>query len=319
VINNTKTRLGIFFDSIIDVKNQLYYPKRIFRPNTIVRTLVTSIKSGCHDDGVQYDVVSNYVISSLAKRIDRLCADYIGCLEADLVDVENYRVFLLTFVEAIFFFYTVQPTVSASFHVGRAVLVAWNFFKAHMPDSTLSFVGFVQRWVDQLLRQHQSTAVDKRGVRVEVEFLNISLVMSELDTFRALDDSVMSDGIFSSFRDDYFTLISCLFCVRDDPAYDHLRSRTISKIETILGDCESVATKSSDFHLAFDTICCPYVPIAVRKEILRRVRRANSLPTRTSPELTQDVADMEANPWFINWRKIDLLNMIRKKELSSVY
>jgi hypothetical protein len=31
------------------------------------------------------------------------------------------------------------------------------------------------------------------------------------------------------------------------------------------------------------------------------------------------IEEMEQNPWFVNWKQIDLLNHLRKKELRAVY
>jgi hypothetical protein len=31
------------------------------------------------------------------------------------------------------------------------------------------------------------------------------------------------------------------------------------------------------------------------------------------------IEEIEGNPWFINWKQIDLLNHLRKKELRPVY
>lgn len=318
-INSAKARLNDFVESVTEKLGGFLVPKKIYRPDALIRSLVTSIKSGCYEQGVGYDMVSNYVIATLSNRIERLCADFKEATDQNLASAELYAPLLARLLEAIFFFYTVQPTVPSSFHVGRAVLILWRFLQAEMPDETLSASVQIQRWVSQLVRQHSRQEELAHRTKVPIEFLNVILAAAEVDRFQRVGEDLLKDFVFNPKRDDYFSLVSCLFYIKASPTYASMRAEVSDTIVKVLGDCTGVLTRAHDAHLALDAICCPYLTMAVRVEILRKVRKALALAARSNAELEVDVNEMAQKPWFVQWQGLDILNMIRKKELSAVY
>jgi hypothetical protein len=74
---------------------------------------------------------------------------------------------------------------------------------------------------------------------------------------------------------------------------------------------------SHDAHLLLDLIACPYLSKGFRRECTTVLLR--QLEISTSYYSNVLVAEIERYPWFVNWRQIDLLNHLRKKELRAVY
>ncbi len=74
---------------------------------------------------------------------------------------------------------------------------------------------------------------------------------------------------------------------------------------------------SHDAHFILDLIACPYVDLDVREKLLDAL--ASDVGISLSSNAQDLVREIELNPWFVNWKQIDLLNHLRKKELSPVY
>ncbi|MGN6537638.1 MAG: antiviral reverse transcriptase Drt3b, partial [Mesorhizobium sp.] len=318
-INSAKVRLQKFFESVTTKVSGRLVPTKIHRPDALVRSLVSTIKSGCYEEGVGYDMVANYVIASLVKRIERLCGDFSEVKSDPSISTDLYAPLLSRLLEAVFFFYTVEPTVPSSFHVGRAVLVIWRFIKTELPDEAPSISVQMQRWVSQLARQHGDSNDISHRSTLPIEFLNVIIAAAEVDQFQRVSGEMLEKFIFNPDREDYFSLVSCLFYIKDEDEYKEIRHRIAKKILKILGDCSGALYKAHDAHLAMDTICCPFLPMHTRVKVLGKMRQACSLPNRTRIELEADVTEIAQTPWFVQWQGLDILNMIRKKELSAVY
>ncbi|MGZ2382845.1 antiviral reverse transcriptase Drt3b [Rhizobium brockwellii] len=320
MIENAKGRLSRFFEGVVEAPRLgVLVPRKIHRPTAVTRSLISSIKSGCFEEDVGYDMVANYVVASLVKRIEALISGFdLATIELG-IDSDLYGPLLMRLMEAVFYFYTVHPTVASSFNVGRAIIVLWRFFKEELPGETLSAGGQFQRWVNQLVRQHGFQDRLSNHEKVPVEFLNVILAAGEVSGSDEFDEDILRETIFNSKRQDYFSLVSCLFYVKAKPTYAQIRGEIEASILGILNDCRSVRKSAHDAHLALDAICCPYLSLQSRTRVLRDFRTAIGLAQRTQAELEADVAEMESKPWFVQWEKLDILRMVKKKELSAVY
>ncbi|MEQ9595594.1 MAG: antiviral reverse transcriptase Drt3b [Parvibaculum sp.] len=321
VIDSAKEALGAFFDGIIE-KNEtrkLILPKKIYRSDAVVRSLVLAIKRSCYSEGVGYEASANYIIASLTRRIEMLIEGYEDALATKACSSNLYPPVLLRLMEAIFFFYTVRPTVSASYHVGRAIIVLWRFFDKHLPDERFSVSGQIHGWVSQLLRQYGESEPFHHRRKVPIEFLNVVLAVREIDESQPMDSEVLRRFVLDPSREDYFSLVSSLYFAQRRPEYQKLREDVEDCVVRILGDCRGVLTNAHDAHLALDSICCPYLPMNTRTHLLSSLRKALNLPNRRPLQLREDVAEMEGHPWFVQWESLDILRMVKKKELSSVY
>lgn len=320
MIDVAKRRLNIFFEGVVGkVRPGLLVPKKVFRPDALVKSLISSIKSGCFEEGVGYDMVANYVISSLVKRVEALIAGFDEAISTHSVEKSLYPALTIRLMEAVFFFYTVSPTVPASFNVSRAIILLWRFLSEKMPDEMLSASGQLQRWVGQLIRQHTHSEQLSRHQKVPVELLNVILAASDVKGANDLEEVTLRNIFGGDGADDYYSIVCRLFFMKSDSRYSDYRLETEKSILRILKGCSRVTTSAHDAHLALDTICCPYISMGARKEILTDFRAVIGQPALATPALEAQIQEMERRPWFVQWEKLDILRMVTKKELSAVY
>jgi hypothetical protein len=67
-----------------------------------------------------------------------------------------------------------------------------------------------------------------------------------------------------------------------------------------------------------DLIACPYLTRVFRSSVLYRLFQGLGISSGTFFSHAV-VGEIQNNPWFVNWKQIDLLNHLRKKELRAVY
>jgi hypothetical protein len=72
-------------------------------------------------------------------------------------------------------------------------------------------------------------------------------------------------------------------------------------------------------HLCLDLLSCPYLSLDKRGSWYNNLRGTVGLQKLTKAEAQAAAAHFESNPWFINWSGINLMNILKKKELSIVY
>lgn len=320
IVHATRTRLSELFDTVFELVGQnALVPKKIYKPSAFVRSFVASIKAVCFEEGATYDMVSNYVIASLAKRIDRITRDFELAMSQDDSVCLNYKNVLLALMELIFFFYTVNPTVASSFNVSRAIIVTARFSSSNLASDSKFIASQIQDWVNQFVLNSSSLKRSSARSKIPVEVLNLLIASGELGALNSVTEQWLLDHVLDVNHLEYFSIVSCLYYIKDKPGFVNLRRAIEARVAAVLRDCADVKRSAHDAQLAIDMLSCPFISDRLRRGTLSNLRRQLSLPPRTTAELDQDLTEFVASPWFVSWNSLDIINMIRKKELSAVY
>lgn len=200
-----------FIDKDISNGNIFYFPKRIRRQGALLRSLLESIKSSCFDNEAGYEDTSNYIISALTSRVASLIEGSEVGLELDNVDLDSYVSAIIVLLEAIYFFYNVNPTVPSSLRVAQAAMQAAGFFSESIPDR-VSFLGEqIVRWTFQFVRALAGSTTHAENDSVPLEALNILLVLGQIGREDALAQKTIVDfaGSIKSLK--YFEIVSFCF------------------------------------------------------------------------------------------------------------
>jgi len=320
IVQATKVRLARLFETIVEVRGpNLLSPKRIFRTKAYVKSFISSIKSCCFEEDVSYDMVANYVIASLSKRIERLIRDFDGVRDIDNDVIPLYRDVILVLLELVFFFYTVNPTVASSYNVSRSMILSMRFIRDNFSEDLKMVAGRVHEWVNDFIKSNNSLKRSSARSKIPVEVLNVLIASFELGSGNSVTESWLLDNVVDVDHLEYFSIVSCLFYIKDKNEFSNLRSQIEQRIARILNGCVNVKRSAHDAHLVLDVLACPYLDANWRLQLLSDLRSVCSLPNKNLAGLNADLAEFEASPWFVRWNSLDMINMIRKKELSAVY
>ncbi len=323
MIREASAHLEEFFKRFIaheiDDGKRFYYPLRVRRQGALLRSLLESIKSSCFDHEAGYQDTSNYIIAALASRLSSLIDGVEYGLKVDGVEIDHYVSATMLLLEAIYFFYNVNPTVASSLRVAQAAVQAHGLFKTHIPDRVTYLGEQVVRWTFQFIRGLAGSRQHAESNSVPLEALNILVVLGQIGREDALAQQAILEFNSSLENITYFEIVSFLFCMRDDSEFTVQRAAIMDRVSEIVLQGDGVKQDAQAAHLALDILSCPYVPVEDRRGLMAKLRKQLELGKLSDAAANAAIAAFEKNPWFVNWRELDISRLIRKKELSSVY
>jgi len=323
LVRDANLSLEAFFGKFIGVNRQdgsaYRYPKRIRNSRALLRSLLDSVKSTCFDRSSGYDQTSNYIIGAIGSRITALISDYARGREHDRVTEEDYVAALILLLEAMYFFYNVAPTVGSSLRVAHAAIECSDFIDQAAPSRKQFLAELVVRWTHQFVHRLGPQAPHSDTHCIPLEALNVLLVLGEIGRREAVAHEAIRSFCGTIKNLGYFELVSLLYCMGDDAAFDDIRSKLVDHALSLVGNDAKPETDAHVAHLILDLLACPYVPVLTRAELMRKTWSKLSLGQLTIAGSMAAVEAFEAKPWFINWKQTELLPLIKKKELSTVY
>ncbi len=294
-------------------------PAYVWRSGSLLRSFLEAMKAACFDHATNYQSSSDYIISALSNRVANMLGTYETAKEAGSADLRNYLPAILLLLEALFFFYNVNPTVSSSHKLARSAILASRFMRNYVPDHHQMLMEQIVRWTNQILHSLylSSSHIDQSCVPLEI--LNVLLVVGELDTQDVNAHRVISEFCSDIHSSGYFEIVTYLHCIKDHVDHEKLRSALFKRARELIANGLGLQVDAESAHLALDLLACPYLDRTRRASFFNNMRMSVGLPVLPSAEALIAVEACEATPWFVNWKETDLLRLIRKKELSTVY
>jgi hypothetical protein len=128
------------------------------------------------------------------------------------------------------------------------------------------------------------------------------------------------DKLFVSARKlTYFTIIASLFYVRNLEIYKGLQEKIICVAVEKLSDLSDVLMSSEKAHLVLDLLSCPYISDKQKTSWIKALFKVLQIAQPNRDGLRQCLTDLSASHAQVDWKNIDLLNSLEKKELKQAY
>jgi hypothetical protein len=323
MIRDASKTLEGFFTKFIDTGREngiaFSYPLKIRRPQALLRTLLDSIKASCFDNRSGYTETSNYVIGALGTRVAALIDGYLRARLIDNVSDEDYVTGILLLLDAMYFFYNVDPTIPSSLRVAQAAILSFDFFQKYLSDRAPFLAEQIVRWTFEFIDEMNVNPARRDNACIPLESINVLLVLGEVGRGNILARRAIADFCGDVEPLGYFEIVSYLFCLGNDGAFDKLRDLLFEQACTLVKGKDRLRIEAQAAHLALDVLSCPYIPNAKRATLFNELRTDIGLVQLSQPSAAAAVSAFEKAPWFVDWRGTQLLAMIRKKELSAVY
>jgi hypothetical protein len=297
-----------------DPVTRLSLPRNIRDPKSVVRAFANDIKVACTNGGAGYEDVSPFIIGSIGNSLEMLIAGFSSASAEMRKDAERYAKAFDTLLSALFYFFTVHATVTSSYQVAKATILSLRFFKEHLP-ATVEHIYERARILIQEVITNPSLASIAMSECVPIEMLNIILASAELPATYRTNVHDIRRRVIDDENVDYFSIISLLFYFESsDPAF---LEEVEQKLRRQFLPFASPRRASHDAHFLADLIACPFLTKGFKRECTLVMLK--QLEISSSHYSNVLVSEFERFPWFVNWRQIDLLNHLRKKELRAVY
>lgn len=298
---------------------KFFVPSYIFKTNALKIDFIKSVKSTCFDADVGYSMASNFLIACLSNFLERLIDKY----PSVPIDVRpsNERYFSLVnmVLELLFFLYTVQPSVNTSFRLSKSIILSIEFLNKLDAKRTVFTTELLTQWTFELVSSFEKNNPDLALTKIPVELLNIFLAIGEGDTVENFTEEFVKKTILRSKKSDYFSIISFLFFTKKLSKFANLRKSVETYLLSFFQDQAEVLKYALDAHLFLDICSCPHLSVDFRSRIIKAVNSQLKLPSLSLARCKVIASELEKEPWFTNWNEVDLLNMIKRKELSAVY
>lgn len=306
--------LNDFFVKIMTQKNDGgLAPVYVRYRHRLYVDFVDRVKSILAKADLGYEVASSYIISAIFRRSALLIEDFNdecggreGALYLRCFDV---------FSQIVFYFYSVFPLVGSSFDLLKFVVLVSRFFKREFPDfSEMIFQRMYEGGV-AFLKSPEVASPSYVDNHVSLEKINVLIALRELGDEYLLPSDFICSQVIGDRNLGYYEIISLLFYIGGRDEYAVISEKIMVRLERLKLHMSRIIDDSESIHIMLDVISCPHVDAGFRKAILKDFRKSNGLRALNSAEAEKELTFMSQNPWFVDWNRLDLLNLIEKKEL----
>lgn len=293
-------------------------PKRVFSKWKLTKSYIDSIKSLCSANSASYDEVASFLISVVAERIKKLVNRDLENCEVEVQD--DYLAVIEVLVDVLFFLYSVAPSVGASYKLSTSLILVFRFSEKYLPSHVETISHQLYTLASRLLvEQCGKPLVEGIDGFVNLEYLNIVLAIRELGDHHLLPSRILDELFIRNQRLSYFTIVSCLFYIRNDDQYKAIRKKILRSAVSRLGDMSDILMNSEKAYLLLDLLSCPFVPDANKSRWLKSVYSVLQKVQPSNADINAFLAVVCDGHWQVDWQDVDLLNSLEKKELKQAY
>lgn len=293
--------------------------KKIRKHHDLKKYFINNVKSICVQGDTDYSSVSSYLISSLSIRVITLIHEN---PKKDIIDdIEKIRkvknvMFLLA--DLMFFYFSVNPTVSASYKFSKTMVLVKNYLEELSKDYMNIFMTNLLFSIESLNFGDKENSLFVDGY-ISIEKINVILSTTFFGDNFIIDKSYFN-GILPKKRLDYFSIVSTLFYFRNRKQYNELKVEIENHILSTLSHDLELLQSSENAHLFLDIMSCPFISTKTRKYLYRKyLKKYENNISRSNLQIEADLKDLLTTFWFVNWENLDLVKMIERKELKETY
>jgi hypothetical protein len=293
-------------------------PKRVFSKWKLTKSYIDSIKSLCSANSSSYDEVASFLISVVAERIKKLVNIDLENCKVEIQD--DYLAVVEVLMDVLFFLYSVAPSVGASYKLSTSLILVFRFSVKYLPSHVETISHQLYTLASRLLtEQCGKPLVEGIDGFVNLEYLNIVLAIRELGDHHLLPSRILDELFIRDQRLSYFTIVSCLFYIRDDDQYKAIRKKILRSAASRLGDMSDILMNSEKAYLLLDLLSCPFVPDLNKARWLQSFYSVLHKTQPSNADINAFLAVVCDGHWQIDWQDVDLLNSLEKKELKQAY
>lgn len=301
-------------------------PKEISNYRSEFGSFVREVKMACFASNLGYDAVSNYLIGAIRRKVVNLADSFQATSKSvdDCSLLRRYRELFLFLLDIGFYFFTLHPTVASSLRLSHAIVRVGQHLSRHDKEGFSIAKEATLRWTSQLSRSPAFASPHRKEDPISIELLNILLSLREYSGDASLEAEFLNSYQLRDGGGSYFHLVVRLFIFGGQEDYKYVVDAVFEQAYTKILASKNFYRNAELVYLLLDILACPHIDVAKRGELIRAVwpvlkQHDNRIGNISKSRSEQLACEIEMQHWFVRWDNIHLLNMIEKKELSSVY
>lgn len=320
LIQMVSLEVNNFIEKFFEVTDNpsVLVPKSIRSVWRLTRSFIENIKTVCFTNQVNYDEVSAYLIAVLTERVKKMVA--LKKVVTPEVDQGLYRDAIYVLLDVLYFLYGVSPSVGASYKLCTSIILIIRFTKKHFPALESTVSQRIYELTETLLSEGNSGNNDAVDGFLPLEMLNVMLAVRELGGNYLMPEDTAESLFAGGTEHSYFSIVSCLFYVRNDSRYAGLRKKVLDAADVKLSELSDILMNSEKAYLLLDLLSCPHVPDKKKNAWIKKVYKALGLSQPNATKIAAFHHAATSTHIHINWDEgVDLLNALEKKELKQAY
>lgn len=279
---------------------------------------IRNLKNSFSYYDVSYQSISNYLISSLEKKIN-IHLKKLESLPAD-EDFLGYANWLLVDIDVLFFVHAMDIRIRPTDLIARIAVGILSKISCFPTD----FKSLIyQKIFDQVRQAIDIFCHNSKNIN-GVETLNLLLILTKLPREYALPEDVLkkyfcilSENKTEDFSDGlYFLWVTFMLYIADNGDYINFKDHLIQIAESFLIR-HADNFKSTEFFLFFfDFLSCPYIDKSIKNRVLKHAKE------NICSNFNEDICKAEVynQDFIVSWRDPEFLkNSLEKKKFTFPY
>ncbi|MDR3628931.1 MAG: RNA-directed DNA polymerase [Desulfocapsaceae bacterium] len=295
--------------------------KENWNKSRLSNSFIRDLKAIVHKNGIQFDSVVNYVLSSILKVLAKVIIN--ARKKSDPIEIRDLSKLTILFVEVCFFVYCMCPRVRSTYLISQLIFIIKGFYNESLKQETEVIFKSI---FDEIVISFD--VLKKINKESKIEIQNLLIVSKVLGKKYLLNEGYIAD-LFEINMDKpsasslgYFDIVSLLHYIGKNKEYKIIRRLLYDvSMEKIIADNFSLE-ESEKILLFFDLIACPYIRKSEKSNL---IAKAMSFVFQTEESLNKNKNKiyklLDGEDWFFNWRGAEnnLGQLLIKKELRTAY
>lgn len=279
---------------------------------------IAEIKFSFSNYNVSYQSVSNYLMSSISKNINKY-VEILKKVEIENVDMGKIN-WLLVDLDILFFIHAMDIRVRPTDRMAKIIVGLINEV-GFIPEGFKKLI--FQKIFDQVRLSINLVSAEPKNIN-GVETLNLLLILTRLptdyllpsDILRKYYSSICSSKEISQESGFYFVWITFMLYISKYSNYEDLKLELLNDAHNFLKGHPDNFISTEFFLFYFDFIACPQVPDSLKSDLVEFIKNKTQLRF----EINEALDYLKNNDFITSWRDPNyLINSLEKKEFTFSY
>lgn len=322
------------FQIIFSIEDsEKFITKSLIRdPNAVSRKFLNLIMNASYEDSEAYLTMCGYVISSIFNALKTL-----NYREDDEDSEHSYNAknAMYILLSVAFHLFNMNPNSANSVKISLVCYLMISSFVQFYPDEADSIKLMVSNFVKEFFESGKFTQLrDRVRSFAPIEFSNILCVARNLcpemllppnlvkQAF-SLDELTERSQLYLDLEEstDYFQIMSALYYCGNDREYELIKKDIIKNISVRISSLDNISTDARVCYLFLDSMSCPFIDLKTKKRWFEDFYKVSRFAKDDSSSEVKEAIfkELTESQWFISWDRLELWNILERKELLFGY
>ncbi|MFA6052776.1 MAG: antiviral reverse transcriptase Drt3b [Methylobacter sp.] len=292
---------------------------QLTRPSSKANKTISEIKMALANHKVEYNSISNYLFSAIAKRM----VTYLSKL-AEIDEKEEFHLnWLLVDLDVLFFVHAMDIRIRPTDRLARLI----HDLLERTSGWPESHKEIIHKKIFDHIKQAINIFINHAKEMIGLETLNLLIILTMLPSKYQLPENKLKEYFgslekHSETNDFYFRWITFMLYIEGKLEYKQLRDELVKSADDYLLNSDDMFIASEYFMFYFDYLACPHIDEPVRKKMIEEVKKI-TLDSKQNP--VQFNANTQSQivlnkDFIVSWRDPEYLkNSLEKKEYIFSY